>query len=450
MGLMSARPLALLTLVLAAGPLSGEPLSRAQAVALALEVHPEVRKSRESLAALEGKRKEVMADALPEVTMTGLATRFRDPSLLNSSSFDAFPAELRSALTPIAANLFEGATQFKQTLWSFKLGHTIKAARHGLGWGREEVRRVEQSIALSTVRAYNLYLLNLEKVRVTRKAVVQREKHLEMAQNRRAAGVATELDVLRSQVDTENMRVQLERARGEADWSRGALNAAVLRPIHEPVEPTDTLDHEPLVVDHEEVVREALATRPEVKGAALNERIYDEFIGVARAESRPRLDFSGFWGYSVRQPENFFDRDFTRWGGGVTLTVPLFDGWRTAGKVAQARADRNRAAQDRIAVENQVRLEAQQAVDRLRTAERVLGAADLNVGQAQKAVDMTQANYQHGAATTLDVLDAQAALTLAESLRVEALYEHANARATVRYVMGRGPLDASATKAGDE
>jgi outer membrane protein TolC len=59
---------------------------------------------------------------------------------------------------------------------------------------------------------------------------------------------------------------------------------------------------------------------------------------------------------------------------------------------------------------------------------------------------MTQANYKHGAATTLDVLDAQAALTLAESNRLEALYEHANARATLRYVMARDVLDASEGK----
>ena len=71
----------------------------------------------------------------------------------------------------------------------------------------------------------------------------------------------------------------------------------------------------------------------------------------------------------------------------------------------------------------------------------ILEAAELNVAQAEKAFDMTQANYQHGAATTLDVLDAQAALTVAESNRLEALWEHANARATLRYVMARDPLD---------
>jgi outer membrane protein TolC len=87
----------------------------------------------------------------------------------------------------------------------------------------------------------------------------------------------------------------------------------------------------------------------------------------------------------------------------------------------------------------------------------VLRAADLNVTQAQRALDMTQANYALGAATPLDVLDIQAALVLAESVRLEALHAQANARATLRWVMARDPLDGSAsvsnealTKAGSE
>ena len=49
------------------------------------------------------------------------------------------------------------------------------------------------------------------------------------------------------------------------------------------------------------------------------------------------------------------------------------------------------------------------------------------------------------------------ALTLAESLRLEALYAHADARAVLRFVMGRDPLDTATsaspqaqTKAGSE
>jgi len=92
-------------------------------------------------------------------------------------------------------------------------------------------------------------------------------------------------------------------------------------------------------------------------------------------------------------------------------------------------------------VENRIRLEAKESYDRLTVAARIVEAARLNVQQAQRALEMTQANYNHGAATTLDVLDAQAALTLAESNLVEGLHAHGLARAALRYVMGRDPLE---------
>ena len=149
----------------------------------------------------------------------------------------------------------------------------------------------------------------------------------------------------------------------------------------------------------------------------------------------------------MREPSNFFAQNFTKWNATLTLKVPLFDGFRASGRIAQAQAQREQAAQDRIALENRIRLEAKQARDALATAGRVLAAAALNVNQAQKALDMTQANYTLGAATPLDVLDAQAALTLAESLRLEGLHEHANARAMLRWVMGADPLDPPAGSA---
>jgi HAE1 family hydrophobic/amphiphilic exporter-1 len=258
-------------------------------------------------------------------------------------------------------------------------------------------------------------------------------------------------------VALENQRVILERTRGETELALGVLNAAMVRPIDAPVDPSDTLARQDFDQPLETVVQEALANRAEVKAADLAVRIYGEFVGVTQAEGRPKLDFAANWGYSVREPRNFFESSFARWNVGMTLTVPVFDGFRTSGKVAQARAKREQAVQDRIALENQIRLSAKQARDALATAGRVLAAAGLNVGQAQKAFDMTQANYTLGAATPLDVLDAQAALTMAESLRLEALHEHANARATLRWVMGRDPLDSAAsapaaaeTKAGSE
>ena len=118
-------------------------------------------------------------------------------------------------------------------------------------------------------------------------------------------------------------------------------------------------------------MREAIASRPEVKAVSWNEKIYDEAIGIYKADMQPRLDFNGAYGWSVRDTANFFEPNYKKWSLAVTLKVPVFDGWRTAGKVAQARADRARVGQDRVALETLIDLEAKQAVDRLRVAASV-------------------------------------------------------------------------------
>ena len=63
-----------------------------------------------------------------------------------------------------------------------------------------------------------------------------------MARNRRGAGVATDLEVLRFEVDLANARTTLLRLAGAADLARGDLNAVMVEPTDTPIEPTDALE----------------------------------------------------------------------------------------------------------------------------------------------------------------------------------------------------------------
>jgi outer membrane protein len=438
---MKCQFLSVAALILAAAPpASAEPLSRAEAVARALERNPTVLRSFADRDGLRGRAKQARADALPEVSVYGTFLRYQDPGFFNSPNIEEFPPEILQAFRPIASNLWDGNVSMRQTLWSFSLGKAIRAAGYAEHLGEENVRSARQDVALRAVFAYNAYLLALEQVKVGEKVVHQKEKQLEMARNRRGAGVATDLEVLRFEVDLANARTTLLRLQGAADLTRGDLNAVMVEPTDKPIEPSDSLEFAETPADQQQIVREAVSSRPEVKAVGWNERIYDEAIGIYKADMQPRLDLNGTFGWSVRETPNFFESNYKKWSLSVTLKVPVFDGWRTAGRVAQARADRARVGQDRVALETLIDLEAKQAVDRLRVASSVFHAAELNVTQARKAQEMTEANYRLGAATTLDVLDAQAALTQAEFNRIEALHAHANARAGLRYVMGQDPL----------
>jgi HAE1 family hydrophobic/amphiphilic exporter-1 len=409
-------------------------------VARALHKNPDVRRSLAARDNLRGRATEARADALPEISAVGSFLRYQDPGFLNSPNIDEFPPEFLTAFRPLATNLWDGSLTLRQTLWSFSLGKAIRAARHAERLGDENVNSARQDVALRAVFAYNGYLVALERAKVAQKVVRQKEKHLEMARNRRGAGVATDLEVLRFEVDLANARTQLMRLEGAADLARGDLNAVMVQPTDTAIEPTDTLAFVDVRAEQPAVVQAALASRPELKAATWNEKIYDEAIGIYRADAQPRLDLNGAFGYSVADYGRFLESDYKKWTLSVQLKVPIFDGWRTAGKVAQARADRARVGQDRVALETQIDLEAKQAADRLRVARSVLDSAELNVSQARRALEMTEANYRLGASTTLDVLDAQAAFTQADVNLVEALWAHANARAGLRYVMGQDPL----------
>ena len=430
-----------LMLLTSAAVASAQQLSRADAVAQALAANPQVKQSAEQVALLEGRIVEARADALPDIAWNTTAMRSRDPGLLNSPNFDKFPPEFRVALSPLPANAFASTADFRQTLFSFKLGKAIEAAKMAHTAGQSEMERARQATALDAVRAYNQVLYALEQVRVVRETVASKQSHLEYAQNRRAAGAATELEVLRAQVDVENSRAELLRAENEVASAKSTLNTVMVRPTSAPIEPTDGLAVVPVAGTFEDAVTQALAARPELKTLRLTEQIRDKLIDVTAADAKPRIDFDGSYGFAVRSPENFFHWNYSRWSALVTVKVPLFDGWRTAGRVAQARADRNTVTQQIAALENQVRLDVQSAWDALTLADRTIQAAALNVAQARRALDMTEATYRLGAATPLDVIDAQQALSLAENIRNQALVSHANARATLRYVTGQNPLE---------
>ncbi len=420
---------------------SAQQLSRADAVAQALAANPQVKQSLEQAALLDGRIIEARADALPDVSWNTIGLRSRDPGLLNSPNFDSFPQEFRTALSPIPANAFATTVDLRQTLFSFKLGKALEAARIAGTAGAEEVQRARQATAFDTVRAYNQLLYATEQLRVVRDNVASKQSHLDFARNRRAAGAATELEVLRAEVDLENQRAELLRAENGVAGARAVLNTAMVRPTATPIQPTDGLSVVPLAVTFDEAVAEALASRPELKTLRLTQQIRDKLIDVAAADAKPRIDFDGSYGFSVRRPGNLFHWDFSRWSAAVSVKVPLFDGWRTAGRVAQARAERNTVTQQIAMLENQIRLDVQSSWDALALAAQTIQAAELNTAQARRALEMTEANYRLGAATPLDVIDAQQALSQAENIRNQALYTHANARATLRYAMGRSPLE---------
>jgi outer membrane protein len=433
--------------VLAAGAAIGQSqpatLTLSDAVRLALERNPEVLVAGEQLKELKGRITEVRADAHPQVTLQGFGLRLRDPSILNSASFDKLPDEFRSALVPKGANLFDVGVTVTQPLYTAGKVHTaIELAVEGQREKEAALEAVRRRVAFRVFQAFHDLLLAEANLEVVRETSVQRGRHLEQVRSRFALGVATEIDVLRSQVNLANLEPERIRAENTIRLARAALNNLIVADLDTPTAIEGKLDYRPLALPQAaELQAQALEVRPEILVAR---RLVQEarLLGsLARADNKLRVDMEGRYGYNIRNPKNLVNQDYNRWNITVSFKLPFYDGGRKAGQVAQADS-RARAAEYNLAqLENNVKLEIKAASDDLQSSAEAIAAARLNVSQAEKVLAMMQANYQYGAATTLDVVDSQTALTIARNAEINATYQYQVGKGRLRLAAGMPILD---------
>jgi outer membrane protein TolC len=230
---MSRLPHVLLLCSLAGPGAAQEPaITLEEAVRMAVERHPDVAKARAAADALKGKIREVRAQALPDVQFVSDAIRLRDPSLLNASGLDKFPPELRDALVPSAANLFDYGITVKQPLFTQgKVGTALRLASVEAEGSLAEIDRAQQDVALGTVKAY-YDLLWAERYRgLVAETQEQKKRHATMARTLYRNGVATEVDALRSEVAVANGAPDLVRAGNAVSQARALLNYYLGRPL---------------------------------------------------------------------------------------------------------------------------------------------------------------------------------------------------------------------------
>ncbi len=418
-----------------------ETVTLSEAIRLALEAHPDVGVAQAGADLLKGRIREVRAQALPEVSIHSDATRLRDPSLLNASGLDKFPEELRRALVPSPVNLFDYSITLKQPLYTAgKVGTAMRLASVEAEGALAEIDRARQDLSLNVVRAF-YGLVWAERYRdLVAETQEQRKKHAEMARTRYRLGVATEVDVLRSEVNVANGAADLVRADNGIRQARALLNYYLVRPIAFPTRVSGEFEELPWKDgDLEELTREALRRRPELARLRIAERSAASQLDLARAESRMKLDFAGSYGIVSRLPENLADRNFASWNVALRFTLPVFDGFKRSGLAWQATAAQRAAQLQRQKAEQQVRLALQQGLDELAAARETIAAARANIRQADRVLSMTQNNYRYGAATTLDIVDAQTALAAARTNLLRGLHDYSVARATLRWAAGMAP-----------
>lgn len=186
-------------------------------------------------------------------------------------------------------------------------------------------------------------------------------------------------------------------------------------------------------------LRETENHHPAIVAARATVQAAQDEVASARSADRPTIDLTGNYYQNGFPNQGLTTTNLRAATIGITVTVPLFDGFLThynveqahaAVKVSEAQLEETRQATLLAVVEAYA--DAQSAVRNVQVSEDLLSAA-------QAAFESSQRRYAQGVAAILELLNAQSAIADARGQRTRSLAEWRSAR--LRLLAAAGVLD---------
>jgi outer membrane protein TolC len=321
-----------------------------------------------------------------------------------------------------------------------RTGAGLRIASSVADAARLNLQEQTAAIELDVRTAYYRALFARELVGISSDALERARRFLDEERLRFEAGRASDLDVMRAQVELENLRPQLIEARNAVDLAELNLKRLVNVPLEQPLRMTTRLESPPIQG------RVDVRLDPEVLGAqrasvqALREqvRIREQQVRIARSGYLPIVSFNTSYGRLI-YPSTLFAfgeqwrTDFTL---SLNVQIPIFDGFRRTAQVQGARVELHQAQLQVRQLEEAIQLEYEQALGEKQRALAQIDARETTVDQAQRVYELTEMRYEQGLATQLDVFSALLSLNQARVNLARALTDYYVADAGVDRAMG--------------
>jgi HAE1 family hydrophobic/amphiphilic exporter-1 len=412
------------------------------ALAIAAEKNRDVQKAAEYRNWVQGKYEEERAAALPQAKFVGAWRQSRDSSqskLFEGSLPGGVSSDGISEIFGGRQQTLTGELQLTQVVFTFgQIGSAIKAAALGIEFSEVQLERFRQAVARDVSAAYWNVLAAREMVQIARADLEQKQRHLDEATRRHTLGTVTDYDVLAARVGVENARPAVIRAEHGVTQAREQLRFLLAEP--NPVDVVGSLEGaaEPgaaTTPGYDELLARAYASRPEIKELTTQQGIYDQLIKIAASSAKPRVDFSANWGPRYLGLQSFSSSGLA-WNMGVFATIPIFDGFRTKGRVAQVRSEQAQLRLDELKVRENIALEVRRAVDAAAEAAAIVASLTSTVTQAEELRGLAEKGFELGVKTRLDVQDADLNLRSARANLAAARRDYQIALVNIAWVSG--------------
>lgn len=391
------------------------PLTIAEARSRAIAYNRSYLQAQEDLAKAKAQIVTARAGVLPDISAFGGYTR----NLMIPSFFifgtDSTGKSFKQEFTTGSDNQFAAGITVKQPIWEG--GKALNAwaiARQYRAYSEDNLNAVEANVIYSSEQLFYGAILQRSNLDVLNKALEANTENLSVVEKMYSKGVVSEFELLRARVERSNLLPNILQAESDLRLAESRLKSFLGLKLADTVQLVEQVDDTSLakLPPLDQLEKSALQNRPEMLAANHLENITKRAVAVAKGDYWPSLD--AFTNYSWQSQSNqmaWNQNQARSWTAGLTLSIPIFSGFRTKGTVSFYKADYRKTKLANAQLEDDITLEVQEAYDRLIQAKKSLDVQHETIAQAEEGLKIAKVRYESGVGTQLEVLSAQTALT---------------------------------------
>jgi outer membrane protein TolC len=423
----------LCTVPLAAAPPVELSLKRAVQLAVSPEGNTRMRLSGEALKQAESRSAQAHSALLPDVSGA-----ISDQNMTRNLA--AVGIQIDSPIPGFRIPTFVGPfttmdarVSATQTVFDLSTYRRFQASKVGVSAARSDVNGSAEQVAGQVARAYLAAVRADADVEAAKSNVTLSEAVLKQAENQKAAGTGTGIEITRSRVQLANDRQRLLVAENAKRAAGLQLLRAIGLRLDTDLVLTDKLQYIPVdAVTLEQAKAQALHTRPDLEAQQERESTARISADATKMERLPTVAAFGDYGSSGTWIDNALPTRTV----GVSLRVPLFDGGRREARRAESMSQYRAEKVKTNDLKEQIELDVRLALDELRSAEEQVKVAREGLDLAENELAQARRRYDAGVAIGVEVTDAQNRLARARDNQTAALYNYNVGRIDLAQAMG--------------
>jgi outer membrane protein TolC len=408
---------------------SAAELTLSQAIDRAVKNNVSVRVAAAQTEQVRGQALRDASSLLPKILGTASQTRVFKANL-QAMGFE--PGQgFNTLIGPY--NSFDARLSLVQNIFDLSAIAQAKAGRREARAAELEETLAKEQVASAAALAYLDLIRSRRAVEAAQTDADLSASLQKLSSDQHRSGLATGVDVARSQTQTAQGDLRLIRARTSERQARIKLARLIGISLEEPITTTDVLnDSSSTVIPIEQALALAEKDRPEMNIANLLYEAQRQSYNGARYANAPRVYATGDYGLSGVTPDNSKETGSI----GAHLELPIFTGRANEGATKEVQALMEQAKLKRDDIRQQIEEDVRLAFDTLSAARDEVTTATQAQNFADQEMKMARDRYAAGVGDNIQVITAQNQVVQADDDVIGAIAGYQAARINLDMSLG--------------